>query len=133
MLIFIAALLGGAHRRWLGSERPAWMKPIDGWWRDYFGIVRPDKGAPYRAAQIVLGVIALGLLCWANGDPWWRAPLDTAAAFGIMTVSAHTRDPFIWLMEKISPPKLWGDFLNGPEPWSEALQGACLWALAVAL
>lgn len=131
--IILAVFAGAAWRRWFGSDRPRWVKSIDAWWRQLFVIWRPDRGAPYRGAQIALGAIVLTALCYWNGDQWWRAPLETAAAIIIMTASAHTRDPFIWIAEKLRLPKMWGTFLDGPAPWSEALQGATLWTLAVAL
>jgi hypothetical protein len=128
-----APLIGATWRRWFGSARPKWMEPIDAWWRARFDIQRPDRGAPYRRAQIFIGCVVLFLLCWANGDQWWRAGLETAAAMVIFTISAHTRDPFIWIAEKLRLPSMWGTMLNGPGPWGEALQGACLWMLATIL
>ena len=115
LALLAAVIVGAAWRRWFGSERPRWA------WTGY------------RAAQITAGAILLGLLCWGAGDAWWRALIDTAAAMVVMTVSAHTRDPFIWIAEKLHLPKMWGDFLDGPAPWAEALQGATLWSVAVAI
>lgn len=114
--VLISALLGAAWRRWLGSARPEWA------WTGY------------RATQIAAGFIVLALIQVVAGDYFYRCALDSALAIGFMTLPIqYSRRPFEWLMEKIDPPKLWGTMLNGPAPWSEALQGACLWLLAVAL
>jgi len=121
--------LGAAWRRWFGSARPLWMRPIDAWWRAHFDIQRPDRGAPYRAVQVVIGCIGLFLLGWAGGDAWWKAGLETAIAMVIFTISAHTRDPFIWMAKVMRLPKMWGTMLNGPDPWGEVMQGATIWFL----
>lgn len=134
----LAVLLGAAWRRWFGSERPKWMRPVDAWWRDLFGIWRPDKGAPWRAMQIVLGIVALAVLNRWAGDTLLRCVVDAAAAVGFMTLPiAVSRQPFVWAVQRLRLPtteKLphpWKPMLQGPEPWAEAVQGGLLWSIAV--
>ena len=113
-MILIAALLGAAWRRWFGSARADWAYP------------------GYRATQVGSGIAVLAFLQFVMGDPLWRCALDSALAIGFMTLPiVISRQPFVWLMRWINPPKMWGTMLNGPEPWAEALQGAVLFGLAV--
>src|SRR6185369_392050 len=113
VLIFVAALfLGAAWRRWFGSERPSWAYP------------------GYRATQVALGFIVLALLQVIVGDPFWRCALDSGIAIGFMTLPISiSRQPFLWITKKLPLPTTKNDWLNGPEPWAEVLQGAVLWGL----
>lgn len=115
---FIAFILGAAWRRWWGWVSPDWWP-----WRTATG-----KTIGYRAFQAVVGVHILFGLCWA-AQPWWQAGLSTGAAMAAMTVSAHTRDPFIWLAERLPLP-IRGSWLDGPNAWAEHFQGATMYLLA---
>jgi hypothetical protein len=77
--------------------------------------------------------VVLALLQVVAGDVFWRCALDSGIAIGLMTISAHMRDPFIWIAEKLRPPSMWGTMLNGPAAWAEVAQGGLLWTLAVIL
>ena len=121
LAFFIALFAGAALRRWWGWISPQWWP-----WRKADGTT-----IGYRAFQAVIGAAFLFGLCWLT-ESWWRAGIDTGIAMTVMTVSAHTRDPFIWVAERLRLPTR-GTWLDGPNAWAEHFQGACLWLLAVAL
>lgn len=131
VLLGIGALIGGAAwRRWFGSARAdVATKYLDPWWQKMFRVENPKRRFPWRGMQVVIGCIGLYGLGYLGGDTWWRAGLETAAAMVIFTISAHTRDPFIWMADKLRLPQMWGTMLNGPDPWGEALQGALIFVL----
>ena len=115
-IYLIAALLGASWRRWFGSERPSWA------W------------AGYRATQIAAGFIVLALLQVVRGDPFWRCALDSALAVGFMTLPISiSRQPVLWVTDRLPLPMTKNDWLNGPEPWAEVFEGAVLWGLAILL
>lgn len=122
--IIAAILMGAAWRRWWGSASPEWWP-----WRKANG-----ETIGLRGTQFAAGFIVLALIQVVRGDPFWRCALDSALAVGFMTLPiAVSRQPFVCLMKKLNPPKMWGTMLNGPEPWAEVAQGMCLWGLAVAV
>lgn len=129
-VVLVAVFVGAAWRRWLGSARPKFViNRLDPAWRELFGIDNPKRGFPLRGIQVILGCVAMYYLARWGGDAWWLAAIETAVAMVIFTVSAHTRDPFIWLAEKLRLPNMWGTMLNGPDPWGEAMQGALVFIL----
>ena len=118
----IAAIIGAAHRRWLGSARVDWAYP------------------GYRGTQVAAGFVVLAFLQFAIGDVWWRCALDSALAIGFMTLPIQiSRQPFVWLARQLnlptteSLPHPWKPMLQGAEPWGEAIQGACVWSAAITL
>lgn len=137
--VIVSIFVGAAWRRWFGSERPDFVKySLDPWWRKKFGIWRPDRGAPWRAMQIVLGIVVLAILNRWAGDTLLRCVVDAVAAVGFMTLPiAVSRQPFVWAVQRLRLPtteKLphpWKTMLQGPEPWAEAVQGGLIWSIAV--
>lgn len=122
MIFPLAALVGAAWRRWFGSARPSWA------WTGY------------RATQIAAGFIVLALIQVVRGDPFWRCALDSGLAIGFMTLPiAVSRQPFVWLARQLNLPTTanlphpFKPWLQGPEPWAEAIQGMTLWTLATLL
>lgn len=102
LALIITALLGAAWRRWWGSERPGWAFP------------------GYRGMQAIAGAVVL----WLAGA---NMVFAVAAIAFMASPIKYTRRPFEWVTERLPLPTTKNDWLNGPAPWAEALQGATLW------
>ena len=114
-LIVILPLLGGAWRRWWGSERPSWAP------------------GGYRAAQAIAGALILTGLLLLLGQPLWYAGIKAVLAIAFLAESAQSL-PFVWHMwddidSRWQLPKL-GRWFTGHTTYAEATCGALVFGLA---